>query len=115
MLLSSASSTRSLRSKGIINPLDLESVCKPKRGRKKAANWTDEQEEALLDFLHGEVPSMGDGNFKKSTYVAAASYMKSKYPICMLPNGDVEGEKTADSCERKFKDVRNSSILLFQY
>lgn len=115
MSSSSDSSTHSLCSKGIINPLDLDSTLNGRKSRKKAAHWTDEQEEALLDFLHGEIHSMGDGNFKKSMYTAAANYLKSKYPICTLSNGEVEGEKTADSCERKFKSVCIMNTLWICY
>ena len=112
---SSSSSTRSLRSKGIINPLDLDSTLNGRKSQKKAAHWTDEQEEALLDFLRGEIHSMGDRNFKKSTYTAAANYLKSKYPIHTLPNDEVEGEKTANLCEHKFKSVCIMNTLWICY
>jgi hypothetical protein len=45
MSSSSSSSTRSLRSKGIINPLNLDGTLNGRKSQKKAAHWTDEQEE----------------------------------------------------------------------
>ena len=109
------SSICSLCSKGIINPFDLDGTLNGRKSRKKAAHWTNEQEETLLDFLHGKIHSMGDGNFKKSTYTAASNYLMYKYPIHTLPHGDVEGEKTADLCERKFKSVCITNTLWICY
>ena len=69
--------------------MSFDGMLNGKMSRKKAAHWTNEQEETLLDFLHGEIHSMGDGNFKKSMYTAASNDLMSKYPIHTLPHGDV--------------------------
>ncbi|KIN94467.1 hypothetical protein M404DRAFT_50215, partial [Pisolithus tinctorius Marx 270] len=66
--------------------------------RKKAAVWTTEEEGALLDFLASHLSQAGDGNFKKATWNAAAAHMAHNHPL-----GPDNGDKTAESCERKFK------------
>ena len=99
---SPSSSDHSLRSKGVVDLVEFNAALNTKKNRKKAAHWTEEQESALLDVLLDHLPSMGDGNFKKQTYVAAAAYLQERFPC-----GNQEGEKTADTCERKFKAVSN--------
>ncbi|KIO10374.1 hypothetical protein M404DRAFT_129509, partial [Pisolithus tinctorius Marx 270] len=101
---SSAGSTRSLCSHGLtINPLDLRNPLPPPRTCKKAAVWTTEEEGALLDFLASHLSQAGDGNFKKATWNAAAAHMAHNHP----PGPD-NGDKTAESCEQKFKALKKS-------
>ncbi|KIN98306.1 hypothetical protein M404DRAFT_89760, partial [Pisolithus tinctorius Marx 270] len=65
---------------------------------KKVAVWTTEEEGMLLDSLASHLSQAGDGNFKKVTWNAAAAHMANNYP----PGPD-NGDKTAESCEWKFK------------
>ncbi|KIN94024.1 hypothetical protein M404DRAFT_169400, partial [Pisolithus tinctorius Marx 270] len=71
--------------------------------RKKAAVWTTEEEGTLLDFLASHLSQASDGNFKKATWNAAAAHMAHNYP----PGLD-NGNKTAESCEQKFKVLKKS-------
>ncbi|KIK81948.1 hypothetical protein PAXRUDRAFT_47398, partial [Paxillus rubicundulus Ve08.2h10] len=71
---------------------------------KKPAVWTTDEESALLDFLFGELPKIGNGNFKKVMWNAASSHLMTKFPPQQV-KGDTPGEKTAKTCEHKFKVV----------
>ncbi|KAI5998335.1 hypothetical protein F5J12DRAFT_895534 [Pisolithus orientalis] len=57
----------------------------------------------LLDFLASHLSQAGDGNFKKATWNATAAHMVHNYP----PGPD-NGDKTAESCEWKFKVLKKS-------
>ncbi|KIK75208.1 hypothetical protein PAXRUDRAFT_86168, partial [Paxillus rubicundulus Ve08.2h10] len=47
-----------------------------------AANWSDEETTALLEFLIGELPKAGDGaNFKKTAWTAAALLMSTRFKV----------------------------------
>ncbi|KIM57280.1 hypothetical protein SCLCIDRAFT_130785 [Scleroderma citrinum Foug A] len=74
----STSSGHSLCSKGPVVDLGISS--KPK-SCKKAANWSAEDTTTLLEFLLEELPKIGDGNFKRSTWTAAASLISTKHKI----------------------------------
>ncbi|KIK74829.1 hypothetical protein PAXRUDRAFT_174535 [Paxillus rubicundulus Ve08.2h10] len=66
---SSNSSTCSLHPHGIINPAIVELAKSSKATKcKKPAVWTTDEESALLNFLFGELPKIGDGKFKKVTW-----------------------------------------------
>ncbi|KIK90501.1 hypothetical protein PAXRUDRAFT_151810 [Paxillus rubicundulus Ve08.2h10] len=102
MSSSSNSSTCSLHSHGIINPAIFELVKSSKKTKcKKPAVWTTDEESALLNFLFSELPKISDGNFKKATWNAASSHLMTKSPS--VSQGDTPGEKTAKTCECKFK------------
>ncbi|KIO05723.1 hypothetical protein M404DRAFT_139870 [Pisolithus tinctorius Marx 270] len=101
---SSAGSTHSLHLHGLtINPLDLRNPLPPPRTHKKAVVWTTEEEGALLDFLASHLSQASNGNFKKVMWNTAAANMANSYPLG-LDNGD----KTAESCEWKFKVLKKS-------
>ncbi|KIO10363.1 hypothetical protein M404DRAFT_98919, partial [Pisolithus tinctorius Marx 270] len=70
---------------------------------KKAAVWTTEEEGMLLDFLASHLSQASNGNFKKATWNAAAAHMAHNYP-----QGPDNGNKTAESCEQKFKALKKS-------
>ncbi|KIO08034.1 hypothetical protein M404DRAFT_23285 [Pisolithus tinctorius Marx 270] len=100
----SVGSPRSLHSHSLtINPLDLQNPLPPPRTRKKAAVWTMEEEGALLDFLASHLSQASDGNFKKATWNTAAAHMAHNHP----PSPD-NSNKTAESCEWKFKALKKS-------
>ncbi|KIK91491.1 hypothetical protein PAXRUDRAFT_105763, partial [Paxillus rubicundulus Ve08.2h10] len=69
----SSLSSHSLCSQGpIVNPLEIGGT-QGSKTRKQAANWSDEETTALLEFLIGELPKAGDSaNFKKTAWTAAA-------------------------------------------
>ncbi|KIM65147.1 hypothetical protein SCLCIDRAFT_52028, partial [Scleroderma citrinum Foug A] len=46
-----------------------------------AANWLAEDTTTLLEFLLEELPKIGDGNFKRSTWTTAASLISTKHKI----------------------------------
>ncbi|KAL4074554.1 hypothetical protein V8B97DRAFT_2022774 [Scleroderma yunnanense] len=48
---------------------------------KKATNWSDGDTTALLEFLIEELPKVGNGNFKKSTWMAASSFISTKFRV----------------------------------
>ncbi|KIN99320.1 hypothetical protein M404DRAFT_38529, partial [Pisolithus tinctorius Marx 270] len=73
------------------------------RTHKKAAVWTTEEEGALLDFLASHLSQASDGNFKKATWNSAAAHMAHNYPL-----GPDNSNKTAESCEQKFKALKKS-------
>ncbi|KIO02633.1 hypothetical protein M404DRAFT_147491 [Pisolithus tinctorius Marx 270] len=101
---SSVGSTRLLHSHGLtINPLDPQNPLPPPRTCKKAAVWTTEEEGALLDFLASHLSQAGNGNFKKAMWNATAAHMAHNYPL-----GPDNGNKTAESCEWKFKALKKS-------
>jgi len=89
-------SSHSLRSKGPVVESEGNTRTKP---RKQAANWSDEDTTTLLEFLIEELPKAGDGNFKRSTWTAAASIFSIKSGITK------GGAKDAHSCERRFQLV----------
>ena len=65
---------------------------------KEKAFWTQADEEALVRFLIDVKASAGDGgNFKKTTWTAAAAHMRQ-----FTSKG---GPKTADSCKNKWNRV----------
>ncbi|KIN98067.1 hypothetical protein M404DRAFT_52247, partial [Pisolithus tinctorius Marx 270] len=101
---SSAGSTHSLRLHGLtINPLDLQNPLPPPRTCKQAAVWTTEEEGALLDFLASHLSQAGNGNFKKAMWNTAAAHMAHNYPL-----GPDNSDKTTESCEQKFKALKQS-------
>ncbi|KIO09252.1 hypothetical protein M404DRAFT_132301 [Pisolithus tinctorius Marx 270] len=101
---SSAGSTCSLCSHGLtINPLDLQNPLPPPRTHKKAMVWTTEEEGMLLDFLASHLSQASNGSFKKAMWNAAAAHMVHNYPL-----GPDNGDKTAESCEQKFKVLKKS-------
>ncbi|KIO14512.1 hypothetical protein M404DRAFT_17425 [Pisolithus tinctorius Marx 270] len=101
---SSAGSTCSLCLHSLtINPLDPQNPLPPPRTCKKAVVWTTEEEGMLLDFLASHLSQAGDGNFKKAMWNAAAAHMAHNHPLS--PDN---GNKTAESCERKFKALKKS-------
>ncbi|KIK77349.1 hypothetical protein PAXRUDRAFT_167172 [Paxillus rubicundulus Ve08.2h10] len=74
----SSSLSHSLCSQGpIVNPLEIGGTQRSKT-HKQAANWSDEETTALLKFLIRELSKASDGgNFKKTTWTAAASLMST--------------------------------------
>ncbi|KIJ07475.1 hypothetical protein PAXINDRAFT_19339, partial [Paxillus involutus ATCC 200175] len=70
--------------------------------RKKPAHWTVEEERAFLGFLQGELSKFSDGNFRKPAFTAAAKFLTDKFPLRSI-NGEMAGEKTWETCDRKFK------------
>src|ERR1700722_7319450 len=62
------------------------------------ADWSVEDETALIDFLITHKAEAGDGlNYKSSTWTAAAAHM--------LPLTTKGGPKTADKCKTKWGRV----------
>jgi len=62
------------------------------------AHWTTADEEELIQFLVDNKSAAGDGgNFKKVTWMAAATHMKK-----VTTKG---GVKTADGCKNKWNRV----------
>ncbi|KAH0834991.1 hypothetical protein J3R83DRAFT_10712 [Lanmaoa asiatica] len=101
MLMSSFSSEHSLRSHGpVVNPLISAGSQGLMKTRKKVAHWTDGEMAVLLDFLAGELSKAGDGkNFKKTTWMAAASHITLKFPVMK------GGPKDTEACECRFQLV----------
>ena len=100
----STSSTHSLRPKGPVTEIGGASS----KSRKKAASWSDEDTNVLLDFLLEELPSAGDGgNFKKVTWTAAASHISTKFK---LTKG---GEKNSIACECRFRLVSRINWIIW--
>ncbi|KAI6008634.1 hypothetical protein EDC04DRAFT_2775547, partial [Pisolithus marmoratus] len=101
---SSVESTHLLHSQGLANdPLNPQCQPLPPRSCKKPVMWTVEEEAALLNFLYSHLGQVADGNFKKTTWNAAAAYMAQNFP----PTGSA-GNKTSEACEHKFKVLKKS-------
>ena len=96
---SSGSSSRSLRSQGVVNPADLQSTAATTR--KANAHWGSEHVKEMLNFLIDRLSEMGKGGFKAQVWNQVAAHMRSKF---LLTEG--EGERTAESCKSKFSRVR---------
>ncbi|KAL4066555.1 hypothetical protein J3A83DRAFT_4374613 [Scleroderma citrinum] len=90
----STTSGHSLCSKGPI--IKAGSNTNPK-SHKKATNWSDGDTTGLLEFLIEELPKVGNGNFKRSTWMAASFFISTKFKVT---NG---GAKYADGCEHRFQ------------
>lgn len=93
---SSDGSTRSLRSHGAIDPVELK---KNQSKRKPAASWTPEEETVLVDFLLSQFSASGDGNPKGPTLTEAAKLLKERFPNAC------GAEKTAGVCKNKWQTV----------
>ncbi|KIK72862.1 hypothetical protein PAXRUDRAFT_797039 [Paxillus rubicundulus Ve08.2h10] len=103
---SSNSSTCLLHSHGIINPAVFELAKSSKVIKcKKPAVWTTDEESALPNFLFGELPKIGNGNFKKVMWNATSSHLMTRIPPQQV-KGDTPGEKTSETCECKFKALK---------
>jgi hypothetical protein len=92
---SSDGSTRSLRSRGAIDPVELKKTKK----RKPAASWTTAEEAVLVDFLLSQFSASGDGNPKETTLTEAAKLLREKFPNAC------GAEKTASACKNKWQSV----------
>ena len=93
---SSDGSTRSPRSHGTIDPVELK---KNPSKRKPAASWTPEEETVLIDFLLSQFSASGDGNPKGPTLTEAAKLLKERF---LNAYG---AEKTAGVCKNKWQTV----------
>jgi hypothetical protein len=96
--LASDGSTRSLHSRGTIEPVELP-VKKNQNKKKPPAAWLLEEETVLVDFLLSQSSASGDGNPKATTFTDAAKLLREKFP-------DAHGaEKTAGVCKSKWQNV----------
>jgi hypothetical protein len=72
---------------------------------KSHCQWTDVDEEELVQFLVDQKATAGDGaNFKKVTWTAAAAHMRN-----ITTKGAV---KTLDACKSKWNRVKRSILCL---
>lgn len=68
------------------------------RSGNENAKWTLEDEKAFVGFLTDHVAERGDGNYKKSTFNAAATYLDTMRTV--------GGPKTGQVCKNKWARVR---------
>ncbi|KAG6376237.1 hypothetical protein JVT61DRAFT_2213 [Boletus reticuloceps] len=71
---SSGSSSMSLRSHGVINPVNFSAMSSTKHHKPKAV-WRPADVKEMLDFLIEKLAEMGDGDFKAQTWNQLAEYL----------------------------------------
>ncbi|KAH0825790.1 hypothetical protein J3R83DRAFT_8841 [Lanmaoa asiatica] len=75
--------------------------------RKKVAHWTDGETVVLPDFLARELSKARNGkNFKKTTWMEAASHIALKFPVMKGAPKDTE------ACERRFQLIRDQYFTI---
>lgn len=97
---SSDGSSRSLRSRGAINP--NPQTAGKQRARGSRTTWTLDETSELVHLLHGHKPSAGD-KFQDETFNQVAIEINAKYTSQKVP-------KTGRSCALKFSNVYTSLI-----
>ncbi|KAG6375300.1 hypothetical protein JVT61DRAFT_3525 [Boletus reticuloceps] len=70
----------------------------------KQAKWTDVETNAMLHYLHDHLGERGDGNFKTSTFSAAAQHIKHHHS-----SGK---EKDAKSVKYKFSQMKSIYVVI---
>ena len=101
----SVSSTRSLRSQGLV-----ESVPTSGRTRKVPAHWTQDEEATLLQYLLSHKAEAGDtASFQKTTWQGAADHINAAFP------NQRGGEKTIGVCKTKWTNVSMITIICIHW
>lgn len=70
---------------------------------KENAKWTADDEKIFVGFLTDHLAERGDGNYKMSTFNAAAVVLEERRTV--------GGPKTGTSCKNKWTRVRQCSRL----
>ena len=94
---SGSSSSRSLRSHGVINPIDFKASMSLTDAPKLKAVWDPPHVKEMLSFLIGRLPEMGEGDFKPQVWNQLANHLRKKFSLAAG-----KGERTADACKSKF-------------
>ena len=70
----------------------------PSSQRSENARWTLEDEQAFVGYLTDHLAERGDGNYKMSTFNAAAAFLEKRRTV--------GGPKTGLGCKNKWARVR---------
>ncbi|EIW59829.1 uncharacterized protein TRAVEDRAFT_167386 [Trametes versicolor FP-101664 SS1] len=73
---------------------------------KENAKWTPEDEKAFVGYLADHVAERGDGNYKMSTFNAAAAFLEERRTA--------GGPKTGTGCKNKWARIKETYMICYK-